>query len=126
MQAINVKNTEKLIAAIAAAEGRAKIRTINADDIVAVLTEVDERLEIISTKTDAIGTIVDIDIHAQHFPNAYKYTPESTQFTAKLTRNGWSITGICRSRTRAPSKRIVLTLTEATKEHILSRVCEMP
>lgn len=121
MKPIDIKNREQLAEAIKAAEGRAKERRISVDDVIDALAEVDERLKIISTKTDAVGTMVHVDVHAQRFPNAYRYTPESTHFFAELKKNGWRIVGISRGRTNGPSGRIIIELTAATKARIVER-----
>ncbi len=122
MKPIGIKNCEQLAEAIKAAEGRAKERRISVEDIINALTEVDERLSIISTRTDAVGTIVHVDVNAQRFPSAYKYVPESTHFSAELKRDGWRIVSIFRERTKGPKGRITMELTAATKARIVERV----
>lgn len=119
---ISIKNREQLAEAIKIAEGRASVRRINVDKIIAVLAEVDERLSLVSTKKDAVGTIAYIDVHAQRFPSAYKYIPESTQFVAKLKRDGWRIIRITRERVNGPKGRIFIRFTAATIEHMADRV----
>lgn len=121
MKPIDIKNREQLAEAIKAAEGRAKERRISVDDVIDALAEVDERLNIISTRTDAIGTTVHVDVNAQRFPKAYKYVPESTHFFAELKRDGWRIVSISRGKTNGPSGRITIELTAATKARIVER-----
>ena len=108
--------------ALDAAQARCTARTITAMDIVRAIEEIEGRLNLISTKTDAIGTIADVDINAQDFPNAYKYTPESTQITLERKSSGWVLKYIERNSCKSPANRIVLTLTEATKAHMAERV----
>lgn len=108
--------------ALDAVQARCTARTITAMDIVQAIKEIEERLNLISTKKDAVGTIARVDANAQDFPNAYKYTPESTQFTIVLKSSGWVLTDIVRNVCKSPANRIVLTLTEATKAHMAERV----
>ena len=108
--------------ALDAVQARCTARTITAQDIVQAIKEIEERLNLISTKTDSIGTVAEVDVNAQDFPNAYKYTPESTQITLERKSSGWVLKYIERNRCKSPENRIVLTLTDATKAHIAERV----
>lgn len=103
-------------------QARCTARTITAMEIIKSIEEIEERLNLISTKTDSIGTIADVDINAQDFPAAYKYTPESTQITLERKSSGWVLKYIERNRCKSRANHIVLTLTEATKAHIAERV----
>lgn len=108
--------------ALDAVQARCTARTITAKDIVQAIKEIEERLDMVSTKKDAVGTIAHVDYNAQHFPNAYRYIPESTQVTLVLKSSGWTLTHIIRNACKSPANRIVLTLTEATKAHMAERV----
>ena len=87
---ILITNENKLNAAIAEAEGRATVRTIKADDIAWILN----KIKVPKSKLD--GTTVHYD-GAEHFPNAYKYRPESTHFTAENIKGKWYVTDIYRA-----------------------------
>ena len=110
-------NAEKLNTAIAAAEGRATARTISAENIFDALEVIEGKLSI--PKTHMIGITVDVDIHAQHFPSAYRYRPESTHFTAERTSSGWKVTSIYRGTTNSPSNRYYVKLTDKAKKSIV-------
>lgn len=88
---INVKNEEKLTAAIKAAEGRATARTISAAGIRHVL----EMIRVPKSKLH--GTRVYYD-GAEKFSSAYKYTPESTHFEAENVNGKWYVTAVYRDR----------------------------
>lgn len=105
------------------AEGRSTARKITYKDIVRALEEVEEHITRFSTKTDAIGTVVHVDWNAQKFPNAYKYTPESTHFDAELKSGGWKITKIYRSICGTCLYK--LDLTENTKAHMADFVSKV-
>lgn len=119
MKPIIVKksNEEKLNAAIAATEGRATARTITASDIIDALEIVEETLGI--PKTSMNGIVAYVDVHAQHFPNAYRYRPESTHFAAERTSSGWKVIEIYRGTTNSPSNRYYVKLTDKAKEKII-------
>lgn len=117
-----IKNTEKVKSMLAEAQHLARTRTIELADIVDELGYVDARLALVSSKTDAIGTVVSIDAHAKSFPNAYHGIPESTHFTAKLTRTGWEISRIWRGQTYGPTRRCVITYTDATRAKMADRL----
>lgn len=127
---INLQKAEEAFAdaaapvtsALDAVQARCTARTITAQDIVRVIKEIEDRLDMISTKKDAIGTIADVDINAQDFPNAYKYTPESTLITLERKSSGWVLKYVERNRCKSRSNHIILTLTEATKAHMAERV----
>ena len=103
---INANNIDKINAAIAAAEGRAKARCITADDIHRMINEIEASLIKRMYKKDWAGLEFSIDPHAQSFPGAYKGTPESTQFTMLRTASGWFVTNIRRRECQGPTSRI--------------------
>ena len=111
---ISIRDAEKLNAAIQEAERKARTRTITAENIKDMLELVDDRLKLVSTKTDAVGTLVFGDPNAQHFPSAYHGIPESTHFVAELTRTGWKVVSIDRGICRSPSARCRIQYTHKT------------
>lgn len=98
------------------AEGRATVRRITYSDIEHALKKVEEHITQFSTKSDAYGTKVYVDVNSQKFPSAYKYTPESTHFEAELKRSGWKITKVYRDECGTCLYR--LKLTEETKTNM--------
>ena len=114
---INKGNTGKIEDAIKAAEGRATARTINAGWIMNSVERVEDALNI--PKTHMKGIRVDVDPHAQSFPRAYKYTPESTQFTAIHNGKEWELTDISRRPCRGCTQEFSITLTDEAKEAII-------
>ena len=109
----------KIIDAIQSAEGRASARTILPWDIARKLNEIEDKLGI--AKKALEGVSVDVDIHAQDFPKAYKYTPESTQFSAVFRGGSWRITNIERNSTRRYGREVVVTHTDESRKAILDR-----
>lgn len=116
---ISADNLSALNAAISAAEGRATARTISASDVLDTVEEIEKTLDV--PKKALIGVSFDADLNAQHFPSAYKYTPESTHFTAMRFPSGWFLTSVERWICRAPSNRILITHTNASREALIKR-----
>lgn len=114
---ITTENADKINDAIIAAEGRARVRCISAEGIEKACAKAFDHFDI--TKKALEGVKISVDIHAQHFPNAYKYTPESTQFCAVYKRGAWYLTDIYRGVCRAPSQQFGATLTEAATDAII-------
>ena len=84
----------KIDDAIKIAEGRARERTITAERIAKACIRIEDELSI--PKKALEGVTAHVDLHACVFPNAYKYTPMSTQFTVVYRNGSWRLTDICR------------------------------
>lgn len=122
MKEINLKSAnarEKLQAVLDGVQRRTTARNISVDDIIASLKEVEEELSIPKKSMEGIRVI--IDRHAQRFPNAYRFTPESTQFMASYKNGSWRVYDISRYNVHSPSYRIQVLHTEASKEALLKR-----
>ena len=105
--------------AIKSAEGRATARTITAEKMLYALIQVEKKLDI--TKKAMDGIKVTIDINSQSFPNAYKYTPESTHFSAEYKNGSWRLTDIYRAECKN-SFHIRIEHTEESKKAIIDRL----
>ena len=114
---INIKNEEKLAAAIAEAEGRATARTVTVKEIRNILERVSEGIP----KAALHGTKVHYD-GGEHFPNAYKYRPESTHWTAENVRGNWYITSIYRSTCPNRRRNTVVEYSDTAKEKIIENL----
>lgn len=113
------KVNARAAAMLAAVQSRATARTITPADMVNTLDAVEKRLGI--SKKALEGCRVDVDVNAQTFPRAYKYTAESTQFSAVYMHGGWRVTYISRDKCKNPSRRYVVDLTDAAKAAIIDR-----
>lgn len=113
MKKINIQNIEKLAAAVDAAQSKAKMRTVTAADIVRTLGNI--RIP----KSRLSGTKVYWD-GGEHFPNAYKWTPESTHWTAENVNGTWYVTDISRGRCPNRNSKGRIEFSEAAKEWIIS------
>ena len=112
--------SEKINAAIAAAEGKAKVRTITAKDIYDAIMEVESRLGIPKKSMD--GVFIMVDVNAQNFPKAYKYIPVSTWFEAVFRSGSWKLSRIYRSATSSENRGFYVNLTDDAKKAIITRM----
>ena len=114
---IDEKHLEKLQAAIDEAQGMAKVRRIDAEDMIAFCNRVFAFVGI--TKKALNGCKLKADIHAQSFPNSYRYAPESTQFNAEYRNGCWYLLDVYRGRMDRTYRVAFLSLTEEAKEAII-------
>jgi hypothetical protein len=110
--------TERLTAEIEKAEGRARERTIDAEDVCRAIIEVESKLNI--TKKAMKGVCFTYNQYAQNFPRAYKYTPMSTHFKAEFNGTEWKITDIYRDI--CTNKSAHIQLTDEAKQAIIESV----
>jgi hypothetical protein len=68
------------------------------------------------------GLKFNVDIHAQVFPRAYKYTPESTHFAVEIGSNGKDFYLVQVVRYRTDTKKIRFEVTQAVKDAIVTTV----
>ena len=123
MKKTAIEKQEKIQAILNEVQKRATARTITYEKMVDCLAEIDKNLAI--SKAAKKGIKADVDIQAQHFPSAYRYTPESTHFRAEYNGKTWMITEISRKATRqTANKAIILTLTDAAKQAIIEKIIE--
>lgn len=111
--------TQKLQDEINEVQKRSKVRTVTVDQIVNALIEIDNLLEIPVKAKE--GLFVEVDVNAQNFPRAYKYTPESTHFYAAFSKGSWRVVDIRRETTLREKSRIVIHHTAASKEALIER-----
>ena len=96
---------------------RCRERCITGEVILSMLCDIEKDLRI--PKKAMEGITAKVNYYAQKFPRAYKYTPESTWFTATYKRGQWEITGIYRDV--CTTSKGSLTLTEEAEKAIISR-----
>ena len=108
---------EKLEKAIKEAEGRATARTLTAEQVCERLYQIDLQFGI--TKKALEGTEITVNAHAQDFPRAYRYTPESTFFRAVFKRGQWEIYDIYRDTCR--NQKVYAKLPDTAKAEIIAK-----
>ena len=115
------KSSETLVKALEDAQKKCSARTISAHEICEELLFIDSKLNL--PKKYMEGIEIYVDLNAQNFPNAYKYRPESTVFTAIYKRGEWQLTGIYRATTRRANHGHEIILTPEAKEQLLNQIC---
>ena len=108
-----------LTEAIEEAQKRCTARTIDAYTVCRNLEEVERRLDL--PKRALEGISVTVDPNAQDFPKAYKYTPESTVFSATYKSGSWKITEVTREKTAKLFQGTRVTLTDEAKAEVIAR-----
>lgn len=115
---INKENIAAIDEIIRQAEGRSSVRQISAKLVMETADGITKRLGI--PKKAMVGIVVYADPNAQKFPNAYKYTPESTHFTMEYRSGGWYLTDVERAPVNSPTKAYSVVLTETAKAAIIA------
>ena len=75
---IKPANRERLQAALTAAEGRATVRLVSAEDLIKLTTELEELLRRSSRKQPTPAPAAHTPPPAHRFPRTYKWRPEGT------------------------------------------------
>lgn len=116
---INTTTGWKVITdALVAVQKGCRVRTLDPNEIVRILGGVERELRVPVAKL--AGTRI-IYTGAQHFPNAYKGRPESTQFHAVHNGREWRVIRISRDTCPDRLSNIVVWASDLTKEAIGAR-----
>jgi hypothetical protein len=113
---------KKIIEALEKAQGRCKERTVEPEDIFKAIKDIEEELKIPKCRMD--GITVDVDVFAQKFPNAYKYTAMSTHFSLKFKSGKYYLTDVFRGACRTSGNPYKLELTPESIEALVDRFKE--
>jgi hypothetical protein len=90
---INGKHTEKLTSVLDAIQNRCTARTLDVERIEAILDRATRAIGVAAAHMK--GSTIKYT-GAEHFPSAYKYTPDSTHFEATHNGRYWVVTAIYR------------------------------
>lgn len=118
---IKKANAEKIMAVIKTAQGKATARTIDSfEEILRIIDGVERRIGTMP-KTALEGTTVHYDFR-QHFPSAYRYTPDSTHLDLRYHNGSWRLTAVTRMRCpNGSTYEYELCLSDSAKNAILAR-----
>lgn len=117
---VSEKNRERIAAAIEEAEGRATVRCLTYAAVLVAIERIEAKLNLPKARME--GVSFHVDTWAQDFPNAYEYTPMSTQFNLTLSKGKWRISDIGRASVqRAGRKCQCIEMPEALKDALLRR-----
>lgn len=119
MKAIRIDSAhiEKIQAAIDAAQCKARVRTITAEDVARFCNRVSSHLSI--TKKAMNGVHFTADLNAQLYPNAYHGIPQATFFCAEYRRDCWYLTDVYRGNQYSTRRAAFVVLTDDAKAAIL-------
>lgn len=117
---VSEKNRERIDKAINEVEGRATVRCLTYAAVLVAIERIEARLGLPKARME--GVSFHVDTWAQDFPNAYEYTPMSTQFNLTLSKGKWRISDIGRASVqRAGRKCQCIEMPEAMKDALLRR-----
>lgn len=119
MKAIRIDSAhiEKIQAAIDAAQCKARVRCITAQEVLRFCDRVASHLSI--TKKAMNRVRFTADLNAQLYPSAYRGIPQSTVFCAEYRRNCWYLTDVFRGNQYSTRRVSLVTLTDDAKAAIL-------
>lgn len=117
---ISEKNRAKIESKIEMVQGRCRERTITADDIFRTVQDVEQyRVNHNIPKRAMEGTCISGDPNAQDFPNAYKWTPMSTQYMISFEKGKYRLDNIQRTICMRAGLDIRVYWSDEAKEKIL-------
>ena len=117
---IKITNTAALEAALEQVQRRARVRTIDVEDVVKTAAQVEANLARLLPKKYWPGLQFQVDLHARVFAKSYRGIPESTQFTLVRTRSGWNVRELARRRCNGPTRRIFAIGLDRCREQLLA------
>ena len=118
---VKKENLARITEVIDTIQKKTSVREISAYTIFRAIDVIEKKIGI--AKNSMTGIVADVDIHADKMPNAYGYTPYSTQFTIKKTRNGWNLIEISRKPLhQSQNYTYILTLTDEAKNAIIQNM----
>lgn len=89
---VSEKNRGRIAAAIEEAEGRATVRCLTYAAVLVAIERIEAKLDLPKARME--GVRFHVDTWAQDFPNAYEFTPMSTQFNLTFSKGKWRISDI--------------------------------
>ena len=115
---INVKNEKQINEALN--KVNAKVRNASYQSVVAIVFQIEKKLEEKGLpKKYWTGLRFWVDINAQKFPNAYKWSPDSTQFVVERFASGWFVTRVGRMHCSEKKVTLASVLTDEQKQAIV-------
>jgi hypothetical protein len=112
---ISDSNRDRITREISATEGRATARLISAQKVLDACESIKRWYNVSMAALE--GCRFEVDINAQHFPRAYKYTPESTHFIMCVAGGKWRLLEV--KRCACTTIKVHADLTKECREAIL-------
>ena len=115
---INVKNVDKVNAALEAAQSRALARLVYSTHVNAAVEKIEARLKCLQVpKKEWVGIVVD-DQRLERFAGAYKWAPEATHFTVQRFKSGWFLVACERNYCEGNPEKSLRFLNELSYQHL--------
>ena len=111
-------NVNRIQSTLDIVQERAKVRTITPAHIFKACELAERKLNI--PKKCMNGIEIRVDVNAEKYASAYKYTPYATIFKAVYKNNGWTATEISRGVAENNENGIIFKLTDTAKQAILN------
>ena len=116
---INVKNEKQITEALD--KVNAKVRNASYQSVVAIVFQIEKKLEEKGLPKNLWSGLAFLcDFNAQKFPNAYKWSPDSTQFILTRFPSGWFVPRVTRTYCGTKKIALVTPLTDKQKEAIVN------
>ena len=116
---INGQHADKLAKELGKVQSNCKVRILTCENIEDILINVDIKLHIPKTAMKGVKLSY---TGAENFPKSYKYTPESTHFTAEHNGRFWVVTSVDRKICPNRSGNVGLMLSDSAKIAILKNL----
>ena len=113
---LNERNRKRVAELLDSVQGGCKVRTVTVEEIYDISNKL-LSYPISWTKTALEGSTFWIDLNAQTFPRAYKYTPQATVVELKMIKGSMRITSV--SRDICTSKKVSIHLSDTAKEFLI-------
>ena len=119
---INTNNAQKIQSVLDNAQKRCSVRLIQVEQVFETVAKMEEyRKKFGILKKNMEGVTVRVSLYQDHFPSAYKYTPEGTVFHLIYRGGKWRLYAIYRDICEGnENKRYVVTLTDDAKKNVLN------
>ena len=93
---IKEKNRKKLETALEEGQSQARERRVSIEDIFRACEEIEKKIGRFLSKKNMEGVTVTVDVNAQSFPSAYRYTPMATILEIRKKPTGWALVDVYR------------------------------
>lgn len=110
-------NKERIETELNSVQRRCTVRLISFDNIMKMSKEIKKYYSLSNKELNGCKFV--IDLHAQTFPSAYKYAPESTKCILEFKDPYWKLLDIYRAETNKEGGVVEAQLTETAKQAII-------
>jgi hypothetical protein len=117
---IKEENRARIAEAVENGNGKCIARLVSTDDVFGITEYITEKYGI--SKAAMNGCKWEVDLNAQHFPNAYKFQPASTHIYIEFSNGNFKLTDVKRAACWRSEKHYRAELTETAKAAIIANL----